>query len=97
MNYRRLNQALTTELRKHLRRASLPQVRNQALVTQAWAAPEEERSRVGGLANNQGEPLAEISTLVGRLLVSLTCEVVNCERQCQACGRVQFSWESAEL
>jgi hypothetical protein len=37
VNYRRLNQALTTELRKRLRRASLPQVRNQALVTQALA------------------------------------------------------------
>ena len=37
MNYRRLNRELTTELRKRLRRASLPQVRNQALVTQALA------------------------------------------------------------
>ena len=37
MNYRRLNRELTTELRKRLCRASLPQVRNQALVTQALA------------------------------------------------------------
>lgn len=37
MNYRTLNRKLTTELRKSLRRASLPQVRNQALVTQALA------------------------------------------------------------
>ena len=37
MNYRTLNQALTIELRKRLSQASLPQVRNQALVTQALA------------------------------------------------------------
>jgi hypothetical protein len=37
VNYRTLNRRLTTELRKSLRKAPMPQVRNQALVTQALA------------------------------------------------------------
>jgi hypothetical protein len=37
VNYQRLNRELTTELQKHLHRAAVAQVRNQALVTQALA------------------------------------------------------------